>query len=78
MCTKFETITYQEYIPKHIPHKPVSTVRRITHPMFPSHVTPNTAKENTNTMADCPAITRNWEATCEAKTSIPVIPKMCI
>lgn len=60
--------------PKHMPHKPVNIVSKITSQISPFNVKPKIEKLNSSTNVVCPHIIMNWVVTCDSKISMPVIP----
>lgn len=67
-------ISYLEYIPKHIPHSPVSMTSKITHTKSPLLVSSNTVKLKISTSVVWKHITRNCVTTCDVRISIAVTP----
>ncbi len=61
-------------VPKHMPHKPCSSVRMITKTISPLHSTWNTTIMNISTKAVWPHMTTNWVMTWENRTSNGVTP----
>lgn len=61
-------------LPKHIPQRPLSIVRIITHTREPVQTMSNTAKEKTITIAVCAVITRSSVTACEKRISAGVTP----